>query len=190
MSFGKIFLGSGHMIDAPDRAAPRFPEAKAELVRTAIGQWLERWKIGSDDLAICSGACGADILFGEEALRRGAKVQLRLAEAEENFVRTSVERAGEEWVRRFRALADRAEVLVLPESFAAEIGGSIYQRTNLWMVDAAERVASDETPWYAIMVWDERPAGDGPGGTSDFEARIREVGAEVAIINPLRLGVA
>ena len=65
---------------------PRFPETKAESVGVKIAERLARWEIGADDLAICGGACGADMLFGEECQRRGARLRLLLAQPIEELV--------------------------------------------------------------------------------------------------------
>ena len=89
-SFDKVTICSGHMIDAPGRETPRFPERKADAVRARIGDQLAQWEIGEDDLAICGGACGSDTLFAEECQRRGTRVRLLLAQAVDDFVRDSV----------------------------------------------------------------------------------------------------
>jgi hypothetical protein len=176
------------MIDAPDRQAPRFPVSKAEAVRTKIAHQLEQWSIGERDLAICSGASGADILFGEESLRRGAHLRLLLAQEMDLFVRDSVENAGSDWVRRFHALVAQAEVETLPQVSEKDDGElSIYARTNLWIINTARAEAGDSAKIFALLVWDEKPTGDGPGGTSDFAERVRDLGGAVEIINPTTL---
>lgn len=183
--FRQVVVCSGHMIDARERKTPRFPESKARAVRDRIARQLNSWKINSHALAICGGASGADTLFGEEALKRGAQVRLLLAEAEEPFISHSVEPAGGEWVRRFHDLARNAQVETLPAAASAEEQEqSIYERTNLWIIETARSEAGEEASLYAVLVWDEQPTGDGPGGTSDFEHRVRELGGDVAIINP------
>ncbi len=187
-SWEKVAIGSGHMIDAPDRKDPRFPQSKAEAVREKIAEQLAAWEIGSRDLAICGGACGADILFAEECLRRGAQIRLLLAQPVEAFVRDSVQHAGADWVRRFDALRERAEVKILPEEPArAPNDASIYARTNLWIIDTARKEAGDPGELRALLVWDEKQTGDGHGGTSDFQDKVKELGAQVAIINPSKI---
>ena len=64
---------------------------------------------------------------------------------------------------------------------------SIYARTNLWIIDTARAEAVDPTRIYALLVWDEKSTGDGPGGTSDFQQKICDLGGEVEIINPTKL---
>src|SRR4051812_12781056 len=99
-SFQQVIVCSGHMIDAPDRKEPRFPAAKAEAVRASIGRQLDEWKVNCSTLALCGGASGADTLFGEEALLRGANLRLLLAQEKQAFINDSVAGAGEEWVQR------------------------------------------------------------------------------------------
>ncbi len=187
-NFNKVAIGSGHMIDAPDRETPRFPEIKAESVGMKIAERLAHWEIGAGDLALCGGACGADILFGEECQRRGARLRLLLAQPVEEFVRNSVRHAGDDWVRRFHVLCEQAEVEILsqePDTPPNDV--SIYARTNLWIIDTARAEAVDPTRIYALLVWDEKSTGDGPGGTSDFQQKICDLGGEVEIINPTKL---
>jgi tetratricopeptide (TPR) repeat protein len=186
--FQKVAICGGHMIDAPGRTAERFPERKAEAVRAKIAQQLEQWGIGAGDLAVCGGACGADMLFGEESLRRGAQLRLLLAQEIDDFVRDSVRHAGSDWVRRFHALRDKAEVATQPERLGKPPNDvSIYARTNLWIINTARVEAADSGKIHALLVWDEKPTGDGPGGTSDFEQKVRNLGGLVEIINPTKL---
>ncbi len=171
------------MIDAPGRKSPRFPEVKAEAVRKKIAERLRRWGIGPGDLAICGGACGADILFAEECLRRGAQIRLLLPQAIDDFVRDSVRHAGDDWVRRFHALREQAEVQILPEEPADSPNDlSIYARNNLWIVNTARVEAADNKKIRALLVWDQKPTGDGPG--SDFVRRFAETAVETIIILP------
>ena len=187
-NFAQVAICSGHMIDAPDRKTPRFPEEKVAVVGQEIAEQLARWEIGAGDLAICGGACGSDILFAEECERRGARVRLLLAQPVDAFVRDSVRHGGEDWVRRFHALRAEAEVEVLPEEPAGSPNDvSIYARTNLWIIETARREAGDPSRIYALLVWDEKPTGDGPGGTSDFQEKVCHLGAQLEIINPTRL---
>jgi tetratricopeptide (TPR) repeat protein len=186
--FHKVVICGGHMIDAPDRKTPRFPKAKAEAVRAKIAQQLEQWEIGAGDLAVCGGACGADILFAEECLRRGAQLRLLLAQEIDDFVRDSVRHAGSDWVQRFHALCEKAEVATQPERLGKEPNDvSIYARTNLWIINTARVEAADSGKIRALLVWDEKPTGGGPGGTSDFEQKVRNLGGLVEIINPTKL---
>jgi tetratricopeptide (TPR) repeat protein len=186
--FNKILICSGHMIDAPHRKTPRFPAAKEAGVRAEIARYLAQWGICDGDLAVCGGACGTDILFAEECLQRGAHVRLLLAQELDDFVRDSVQHAGNNWVNRFHTLRGRAEVAMQPKRLGeAPPDFSIYARNNLWTINTARIEAADSSKIHALLVWDQRPTGDGPGGTSDFEAKVRNLGGFIEIINPTSL---
>ncbi|MGI8955646.1 MAG: hypothetical protein ACR2II_01875 [Chthoniobacterales bacterium] len=187
-SFGKVAICSGHVIDAPGRETPRFPEEKAALVGQKIAALLGGWSIGEGDLAICGGACGSDLLFAEESLKCGARIRLLLAQPVDQFVSDSVQHAGEDWVRRFHSLREQAEVAILPEEPGAVPNEySIYARTNLWIIESAQAEAGNPDKIYALLIWDEKPTGDGAGGTSDFQQKVYQLGATLQIINPTRL---
>jgi hypothetical protein len=185
--FGKVVVCSGHMIDAPGREQARFPAHKEEAVRRAIAAQLVEWQIGQDDLALCGGACGADTLFAEECLCRHACVRLLLAQQIEDFVRDSVQHAGNEWVQRFHALRGKTDVRFLDSARGNTNELSIYDRVNLWLIETAAQEVSNTERLFALLIWDEKSTGDGPGGTADFEARARNFGARVAIINPITI---
>jgi hypothetical protein len=186
--FDKIVVCSGHMIDTPDRRTPRFPAAKAEAVRTEIAKRLAQWGVHAGDLAVCGGACGADILFAEECQRRGAKIRLLLTQEVEGFVRDSVQHAGSDWVQRFQALRQSAELATQSERLGKTPPDlSIYARNNLWIINTAWIEGADSAKIHALLVWDRKPTGDGLGGTSDFAAKVRDLGALLEIIDPTTL---
>jgi hypothetical protein len=188
MRFDKIVICSGHMIDARNRKTPRFPTAKAETVRAEIARQLARWEIGADELAVCGGACGAEILFAEECLRCATKIQLLLAQEVGDFVRDSVQYAGSDWVQRFHALPKKAEEATQPERLGEALPDiSIYARNNLWTINTAWIEAVDSAKIHALLGWDEKPSGDSPGGTSDFETKVRDLGGLIEIVNPTTL---
>ena len=67
-------------------------------------------------------------------------------------------------------------------------GASVFARNNLWMINTARVEADNPKNIYGVMVWDQKPTGDGPGGTSDFAARVKHLGGHLAdIINPTKL---
>ncbi|HEX2242520.1 MAG TPA: TRAFs-binding domain-containing protein, partial [Gammaproteobacteria bacterium] len=97
----QVLLFSGHMIDAPDRIEPRFPAAKENVAAAAIAATLEKLHAGEEDLALCGGACGGDLLFAEAALDRGLKLEIRLAFDEPTFLQKSVSFAPGNWTERY-----------------------------------------------------------------------------------------
>ena len=66
-----VFLFSGHMVDAPDRAEPRFPAEKEGIAARAIAAALDQLGAGPGDLALAQAANGGDLLFLEACKARG-----------------------------------------------------------------------------------------------------------------------
>jgi hypothetical protein len=193
-SVDKIVVASGHMIDTPDREEARFPPDKEGAVRERIAAKLDEWQIGEGDLAISSAARGADILFAELCLERGLRVQLHLALTGPEFVRRSVRLPGSNWEERYFDLLDKCTVLYQPERLGEPPEGlSEFARNNRWIVNTAFAEA-DADPTreaarrlHALLVWDEMPTGDGPGGTSDFAATVERLGGRLHIVNPTQI---
>jgi hypothetical protein len=105
-----VIAFSGHMIDRPDRATPRFPARLEALVATAL-----RDRIASlgPSIGYAQAACGADILFLEAMQDAGFQTQIVLPFAPEHFIETSVRFAGENWIDRFHRVLGRATRVVL-----------------------------------------------------------------------------
>jgi hypothetical protein len=87
----QVFLFSGHMVDAPNRSPARFPPEKEPFAAAAIGKLLDELCAGADDVAICSGACGSDLLFAESCLKRNVRVEVYLPFDEEEFLKNSID---------------------------------------------------------------------------------------------------
>ena len=193
--FEKVFLASGHMIDLPNRVAKglgeRFPPGKENVVRERIAEQLDVWRVSANDLAICGGARGTDILFAELCADRGAEVWLFLALPEAEYLEASVHLADSNWEDRFFALRKREGVKAFLQSERLDSPpepADLFARSNLWMIDTARVEVNDPNNLYALLVWDEKPTGDGPGGTSDFAERVKKMGGHLApIINPTKL---
>src|SRR5271166_1622553 len=110
----KVVLFSGHMIDAPGRAKPRFPPDKEPVAAGAIGAALSDLAVGPDDLAVCGGACGGDLLFAEAALARSARLELYIPFEEPTFLEKSIDFADSDWRARFFAAKARGILHVAP----------------------------------------------------------------------------
>jgi hypothetical protein len=188
--FAKVLIATGHMIDRPDRKSERFPPRKEGIVRDKIATQLEKWGVGARDLAICGGARGADMLFGELAADRGAEVWLFLPLPENQFLEESVRLPDSNWEQRYFALRTRPTVKTFVQQDrlkAPPKGASVFARNNLWMVNTARVEITDFKNLYAVVVWDQKPEGEGPGGTADCAARIKGLGGNIEIINPTKL---
>jgi len=159
-------------------------------VRDRIAERLEAWGIGAGDLAICGGARGGDIIFAELCADRGAEVSLFLALPEGEFLERSVRLPESDWEERYFALREREGVKVSLQSERLREppkGTSVFSRNNLWIINTARVEANEPRSLYAVLVWDEKPTGEGPGGTSDFAARIKRLGGRLRVINPTEL---
>ncbi len=171
------------MIDA-NRAEPRFPAHREEAVRARIAKQMDTWDVGPSDVAICGGACGADILFAEQCTARRADVLLLLPLHEPAFLETSVRVGGNGWERRYFHLRDDPRVTIVEPRDGDNDSESAFERNNLRIVDHARSLADDPSRILVLLVWDERPASDGPGGTAGFASLVKDRGWRVAIINP------
>jgi hypothetical protein len=97
----------GHMIDHPSREFPRFPPGIESEVKEAITGAL---KTINARIGYCSMACGGDILFAEAMLETGGELNLFLPFDTKDFIETSVDFAGSEWVDRFGKLMSQCRV--------------------------------------------------------------------------------
>ena len=181
----KVVLFSGHMIDAPGRAKPRFPPDKGPLAAEAIGTVVAELGLAPGDLAICGGACGGDLLFAEAALARGARLELYIPFEEPVFLEKSVDFAGGDWRARFFAARARGALHVAPR----ELGPlpdreDPYERNNRWMLDAAMRFGADKVDF--VCLWNGE-GGDGPGGTKHMTEEVRNKGGRAHWLDTRRL---
>jgi tetratricopeptide (TPR) repeat protein len=179
----KAILFSGHMIDKPGRQEPRFPAEKERKAAIAIAQKLEELGVGPEDIALCGGACGGDILFAEACLARNVPLTLYLALPEPEFVERSVAVGGSEWVDRFYAVKQdpRVKTLIAPEVLGpAPKGANPFARNNLWMLYTT-LVHGPECARF-VTLWNGRE-GDGPGGTKDMVDRMKKHSRPPCIIN-------
>jgi len=173
----RALLFSGHMIDAPGRSRPRFPPALEAAVDTAIRSVVDRLQPSGDDVAICSGACGGDLLFAEAVLDRGVPIRMYLPFDEATFLDTSVNFANARWAERFHVVARKAQRFIAPDMLGRlHDGADPFERTNQWMLDEALRLGSEGVSF--VCVWNGE-GGDGPGGTKHMIDTIRARNGEV-----------
>ncbi|MBV9805990.1 MAG: hypothetical protein JO286_02345 [Solirubrobacterales bacterium] len=168
----RVIVFSGHRIDAPGRAEPRFPASSegkaADMIRSAVVQ--EQGLAGTQPVVgLAGGASGGDILFHEICAELGITTSLLLALADEEFAAASVADAGAGWIERFHALTQRLDVkrlAALPDWLEKEGGDyTIWQRANRWILHTA--LSRSDADITLVVLWDEK-GGDGPGGTEDM----------------------
>jgi hypothetical protein len=177
-----VVVVTGHLTDAPDRASPRFPESQVDRVRGEIGALFDDWGLDADDLLICGGARGGDLIGASEARARGASVWVLLSRPADEFVDGSVAGADPAWVDRYWWMLQRApswELTAVPKYAGRE---DVYAAANEWMLETALFHSDPQAP-NVVAIWDGRDA-DGVGGTGHMVETARAHGAHVEIIKP------
>lgn len=181
--FGQVVVATGHMVDAPDRVAPRFPPSDEAAVTRAIRDVFDQWAVGRGTLVVCGGARGADIVAAEQAMTRGAEVWLLVALADDDFEAASVDLPGSDWVARYRLLRARCPTWFQSEELGPQGDGEdVFARNNEWCLTVARAQAPPDGV-RVLAVWDGS-RGDGRGGTADLLERARRAGATVEVICP------
>jgi len=169
----QVLLFSGHMVDAPDRKSPRFPADKVPIAGQAIDALLAELSVGLEDLAICGGACGGDLLFAKSSLERDASLEIYLPFDKPTFLSQSVDFAGANWRSCFDQACAEGEVHVMPdERGPLPQDADPFEQNNLWMLEAANRFGGEKV--HFICLWNGQ-GGDGPGGTQHLMGQIREL---------------
>ncbi len=181
---GQVILFSGHMIDAPGRQTPRFPPDKEPVAAKAIAGALEELDAGENDLCICGGACGGDILFAEAALKRGVLVELYIPFDVPTFLKKSVEFAGDDWRDRFFAIKSRAVLHVLPLERQTAAHANPYEQNNLWMLEAAQRFGADKVDFVCLSNGLE---GDKSGGAWHLMEEVQKKGGRTHWLDTMKL---
>jgi hypothetical protein len=181
-------LFTGHMLDKPDRAEPRFPAAREEAAKHAIRRAVqyEKEMIQAPIAGMAGGACGGDILFHEVCEEMAIPTELFLALPKEEYTETSVGFAGQDWLNRFNKLYQKLPLYVLsqPEKSPNWLGDnphySVWERVNVWMLH--EALLNGGKHLTLIALWDGK-GGDGPGGTAHLVEQAKEKGAKIVIID-------
>jgi hypothetical protein len=168
----------GHIIGAPG-AGGRFPAEQEPRIRARIEKHLDAAPVS---FAYGSLAAGADILFAEALLERGAKLNVVLPFDRDDFIERSVRPAGEDWVTRFRRCAAEAETV----RFATEGKGHQNDRlftygSQIAMGFAVLRAQHISTKVEQLAVYDGRPA-IGQVGTAHEISLWRRTGRKPHII--------
>lgn len=185
----RALVFTGHMVDAPGRKTPRFPNTQAaetqarRLIHEAVTKEAEAATEGL--IGIAGGACGGDILFHEVCEALGIETRLLLALPATMFCASSVEHGGPDWVERYNRLCERKQARVLSEEkelprwLRSKAAYSIWQRNNLWILFNALSLNSRNLTLIAL--WDGGPA-DGPGGTEDLVQQVKARGHKNIIL--------
>jgi tetratricopeptide (TPR) repeat protein len=181
----RVFLFSGHMIDAPGRQPPRLPAEKESIAAQKVAEALDKLGACPDDLALTQGACGGDLIFTEVCQQRGVKVQWLQPFDEPEFIERSVVCRGEAW--RDRYLKAKAALTITPgiRTAPAELGlppkgVDSYERCNLWLLYTALSYGISKVQF--VCLWDGG-GGDGPGGTAHMYQEVKRRTGQVVWID-------
>jgi hypothetical protein len=175
------------MIDAPGRKEPRFPPEKEDIATWALLAKLEELGAGPEDLALCSGACGGDLLFAEACLARGLRLEMRIPFEEPEFLQASVNFAGDHWRNRFYTAKknEKTTLFVMPD----ELGplpkeANAFARNNLWQLYTALTWDPDKVRF--ICLWNKK-GGDGAGGTEHMYNTVQKHSGRVYVLDTTKL---
>ncbi|MFO0700611.1 MAG: hypothetical protein U0236_15415 [Nitrospira sp.] len=179
----RVFLFSGHMIDAPNRPTPRFPVDKESIAAWKIAEALDRLGAGPEDLALTQGACGGDLLFTEACQQRAVTVQWLQPFDEPEFIQRSVVCHDETW--RARYLAVKAKLTTEIRSALQELGPlpagvDPYERCNRWLFETALSYGLNKVQF--VCLWNGG-GGDGPGGTAHMYQEVNRRTGQVTWID-------
>ena len=182
----RVILFSGHMIDTPDRAEPRFPPALVPAAAVRIAAALDHLEAGPLDLGLTQGAAGADLLFAEAAQARALPLLFLQPFGEDEFIARSVRPVseGEQWVARYRTVAARLASpprAMPPAAAVAEAAYTPFERCNRWLLDTALACGGDRV--WLLCLWDGR-RGDGAGGTAHMVEEVSRHRGHVLHIDP------
>lgn len=185
----QIWLFSGHRVDAPTRATPRFPADKVPVAAKAIDDALDRLGAGPGDLALSQAAAGGDLLFVEACQRRGVRCEILLPFPEPEFIRRSVlpSQDGDAWRERYYAA--KAKLEQPPRIMPTELGPppkgvDPFERCNLWLLYTALALDMDKVRFIAL--WDGS-GGDGPGGTEHMYKEVQRHTGRVTWLDTRKL---
>jgi len=157
----------GHMM-SPSNDSGRFLPKSEQAVKSAITKQLAENDIG---FGYGSLANGADILFAESLLERGAKLHIILPFDMEEFIDVSVRPAGEEWTNRFYHCIDEADFV----SYSCDgryLGDNtlFHYATRLATGLALQKANNLQTTVKQMAVWDGEETTGAAGTYADIQS--------------------
>jgi class 3 adenylate cyclase len=166
LSLPRVLHYCGHLI-SPDGAGGRFPASAESPVAAQIAAFLDGSGIG---FGYGSLACGADILFAEALLERGAELHLTLPFGLEEFRAVSVRPGGEGWLPRFEhCLAGADTVTFATEGQYLNDDALFDYCARLAMGHATIRANFLRTEAVQAVVWDGAETRDRGGTSAEVE---------------------
>lgn len=168
----------GHMIASAGNSG-RFASTDEDDVAALIRHHLDLNNVG---FAYGSLACGADILFAEAMIDRGAEFNVIVPFQIEEFIEISVQPGGAGWVERFqRCLDEAASVSFATEDRYLEDDQLFAYASRMSMGLALLRARYLDTPVEQIALWDGQST-DAVAGTAVDVGFWRGLGLKQTII--------
>jgi len=179
----RVWLFSGHLMDAPGRHPPRFPPALEAAAITAIGQALDDGGARPGDTLYGQAAAGGDLICLEAALARGMAAEVLLPHDETTFIERSmlVSHDGPTWQRRWLAVRPR---LAAPPRSLSGLGPAArnpYERANRWLLHSA-LAAGGARGVQVLALWDGVATGT-EGGTWQVVAAAQRLHWPLRVVN-------
>lgn len=178
-----VVVFTGHMIDGPGRARPRFPAALEASVRDALRRRLEAM---APLAAYGSAACGADLLCLEIAREIGAETHIVLPFPSADFRRASVDFAGGDWGARFDKALACADSVTITSDHHARGSNATFEYANLVLTGmGCLRARMLDAPLRAVAVIDRSDRG-AAGGSSSLVSLWQRRGLPVEIVETMQ----
>lgn len=153
---------AGHRM-APPGASGKLTSADEQRVAGEIAALLDRHRVGFGYGALAS---GADILFAEALLARGAELHVVLPFDADEFIAVSVASSGGDWVRRFETCRKQASSITQATEDRYLGHDSLFNYgSQIAMGLAVLRARFIDGAVRQMAVWDGGPAG-GESGTA------------------------
>ncbi|HQR11496.1 MAG TPA: adenylate/guanylate cyclase domain-containing protein [Casimicrobiaceae bacterium] len=180
----RVVAFSGHMIDRPDRASPRFPARLEAQVAAALRERIAAW---GPAIGYAQAACGADILFLEAMQDAGMQTQIVLPFLPQDYIRTSVSFAGADWIDRFHRVLERANRVVhaTEEPF---LGDDVLFEHAANLIQGMAFLRASELSTHPLMLTVlARGTGDMVGGTAATARNWERIGGRIENIDLVAL---
>jgi class 3 adenylate cyclase len=153
---------SGHMIDAPSRATPRFPAYLEDAVKAQVEREMEDLL---PVIAYAQAANGSDMLFCEALLARGQEVNIVLPFGREDYVAQSVAPGGADWLARFDHVLAKASSVTYATDGLYLGDDSLFQHASELIQGLASLRAQSLTVTPTMLVVADTSQAGATGGT-------------------------
>lgn len=188
-----LVVFTGHIVDGPGTAVPRFPPAAEADARALVEARLHALLNDEERLLVlASAAPGADILVHEICATLGLQSTLCLP-MPENVVAREAFKDHDSWLARFRAVvrSHEASMRVLaddpdPPTWFGLRASDPWERGNRWVVKTAQSWGAKRVTMLAL--WDREECPGSTGGTAHLMRLAKQTGEfEFEVIESKRL---